>query len=140
MAKFQWDDIQKLARAHHLEDPLASTEHLTRFLQFWWCRHYIRPLKDPILHTYTLEELTYEWLRHLYMRPENDPKKDLEATANKDEEDEWIKAQLTKIQNQMATKPAEADVTPPEALKPPEPEEKLDLSDLPPLPDIDTKF
>lgn len=32
-----------------------------RWLQWWWCRTYSRPLKDPLLKTYTIEELYYEY-------------------------------------------------------------------------------
>ena len=131
---FYWEEVQKLAKAHHIQDPLDDTESFERFLKFWWCQKYNRPMKDPLLLTYTSEELAYEWLRYVYLQPENDPKKQLEKVIDTEEEDEWIKAQMGKLkQNAVvkdATNPARTDV------KASEPE----TPDIPELPDISTKF
>ena len=129
MSKFHWEEVQKLARAHHIQDPLDNVETFTRFLQFWWSQKYNRPLKDPLLHSYTLEELAYEWLRHVYLRPDHDPKKELEKNIATEEEDEWIKAQLKKvIEKAQEPKPVEIEEKPAEVVA------------LPELPDISTKF
>lgn len=123
---FLWEEIQKLARAHHIEDPLDSTGSFERFLKFWWCQKYNRPLKDPLLDQYTLEELTYEWLRYIYLQPENDPKKQLEKELDTSEEDEWIKARMAQLRANVAE------------AKPPTPE--VEPMDIPEVPDISTKF
>ena len=132
-SKFHWEEIQKIAKAHHIQDPLDNEDAFTRFLQFWWCRKYNRPFKDPLLFTYTIEELTYEWLRHIYLLPDQDPRKELEAKNAREDEDAWIREQLKKVKSQVATNPAKADVEPPEPVTP-------EIPDLPPLPDISTKF
>ncbi len=95
--KFHWQAIEKLARAHHLEDPTASLDAFRRYLEMWWCQHYNRPLKDALLQSYSLDELCYEYLRHHYAKPENDPKKELEAKTLKEEEETWIREQLAKV-------------------------------------------
>lgn len=132
--KFHWEAIQRLAKAHHCEDPVASLESFRRFLEFWWCRTYTRPLKDPILSQYTLDELTYEYLRHLYHEPDMDPRKELEAKVVKNEDDEWVKQMLKQVKAEPEPAP------PPKPLpEPPEP-----LQPGPPiateLPDISTIF
>lgn len=38
-------------------------------LQWWWCKHYNRPLLDPLLQQYTIEELQVEHL--MFMIEEN---------------------------------------------------------------------
>jgi hypothetical protein len=128
MAKFHWEDIQKLAKAHHIQDHMADVETFERFLQFWWSRKFNRPLKDPLLLSYTLEELAYEWLRNIYMIPENDPKKELESDLQREDEDDWIKTQLSKIKKTEEPKPVEIEV------------KKEEVIEIPPMPDISTSF
>lgn len=41
-------------------------------LQWWWCKHYNRPLLDPLLQTYTIEELQIE---NLMYQIEEDPQR-----------------------------------------------------------------
>jgi len=101
--KFHWEAIQRLAKAHHCEDPVADLETFRRFLQFWWCRTYNRPFKDPLLQSYTLDELTYEYLRHLYHEPDMDPRKELEAKKVQSEDDQWIQNMMSKIQQTKQT-------------------------------------
>ena len=129
MSNFYWDEVQKIAKSHHIQDPLDNVETFTRFLQFWWCRQYNRPLKDPLLKAYTLEELTYEWLRHIYLQPEQDPRKELEKKESTEEEDAWIRAQLEKVK-QTVEKPK---VQEPDA-------KKENPPPIPDLPDISTDF
>lgn len=107
---FYWDEIQKLAKAHHLQDPLDNMETFRRFLDFWWSQKFNRPLKDPLLASYTTEELAYEWLRNIYLIPENDPRKKMEDQLAKNDEEDWIRAQLDKhIQQVKAAKAAELE-------------------------------
>ena len=129
---FLWEEVQKLAKAHHIQDPLGSHESFERFLRFWWCQKYNRPMKDPLLDLYTVEELTYEWLRYIYLQPENDPKKQLEKKIDTEDEDEWIKTQMNKLKE--ATNPAGTDV------KASEPDKPTELPEIPDVPDISTKF
>jgi hypothetical protein len=98
--KAHLEHIQRLARAHHIEDPLSSLDSFLRFLQWWWCRKFNRPLKDPLLKEYTTDELFYEFMRHYYLEPDNDPRKELEAKQVKQDEDQWIKHQLSKFQEE----------------------------------------
>lgn len=130
--KFHWEAIQRLAKAHHCENPVANIQTFRRFLEFWWCRTYNRPLKDPLLAQYTLDELTYEYLRHLYHHPEMDPRKELEAKQVQKDDDEWIKQMMGKIKNQKAEPPP----TTPAAT---EPASATPIND-PQLPEISTKF
>lgn len=95
--KFHWSEIQNIAKAHHCEEPVQDLETFQRFLRFWWCRHFNRPMKDPLLREYTLDELCYEFLRYYYMNPDNDPKKELEAKQVQEDEDAWIKEQMARI-------------------------------------------
>jgi hypothetical protein len=111
--KFHWSDIQNIAKAHHCEDPVENVEAFKRFLRFWWCRHFNRPMNDPLLREYTLDELCYEFLRYYYMNPDHDPKKELEAKRVKEEEDLWIRAQMAKI-----AAGAGASSTDPQAVEP----------------------
>lgn len=128
--KFHWEAIQRLAKAHHAEDPVATLETFRRFLEFWWCRHYSRPLKDPLLKDYTLDELTYEYLRHFYSIPENDPKKDLKQKVVKEEDDQWVRQMLAQVAEQAAAKKVE-----------PKAEESPKASDdVPQAPEISTTF
>lgn len=94
--RFHWEEIRKLAMAHQLEEPTSSTEALLRFLRWWWCSTYNKPLKDPLLMSYTADELTYEFLRHYYAKPENDPKKKIEAEQAAKDDEEWIAKMLQK--------------------------------------------
>lgn len=92
--KFHWKEINAIARAHALEDPIETTESLYRFLCSWWAQKFSRPLKDPLLASYTMDELCYEYLRDYYARPENDPRKAVEAEAAASEDDEWARQML----------------------------------------------
>lgn len=105
--KAYWDEIQRIAKAHHLEDPTASNENFSRFLKWWWCRTFNRPMKDPILETYTLHELCYEFLRYYYLNPDNDPRKELEAKKVKEADDEWIRQEMAKISGSKAATKAD---------------------------------
>ena len=130
--KLNWEQIQSIAKAHHLEEATSSMEAFARFLRWWWCRTYNRPLKDPLLEQYTLNELCYEFLRHYYLNPENDPKKEMESKAVQQEDDEWIKSMLAKIPTQAPASETKSE---------PEKEQKTEeLPPLPDLPDISTKF
>lgn len=131
--KLHWDSIQKIAKAHHLEDPTGSTENFARFLKWWWCRTYNRPMKDPLLSSYNLNELCYEFLRYYYLNPDNDPKKDLETKKVKDEEDSWIKEQMARMASQAKLKAPESQVDAPKVV-----EEQLQA--MADLPEISTKF
>lgn len=114
-----WQEIDRLAKAHHLTDPTINEKALLRFLRLWWCITYRRPLKDPLLKEYTIDELVYEYLIHFYQNPDNDPKKKKEEEAQEKEDEEWVKKMLAK----------QAAQTPPQ--EPPAP---------PNLPEISTKF
>lgn len=131
--KFHWEAVQRLAKAHHCEDPLASLEAFRRFLEFWWCRTYNRPLKDPVLAQYSLDELTYEYLRHYYHVPENDPRKEMEQKQVQAEDDAWVKNMLSRVK-QAPEAPGPAP-EPPRAQDPPK-----DPPSVPDLPEISTKF
>jgi hypothetical protein len=147
--KFHWESVQTIA---NMEDPTAGLEEFVRFLQFWWCQKYNRPLKDPLLSTYTINELLYEYLRYYYSIPENDPRKQLEAKQVQSEEDEWIRAQLMKVQEaQKAIEQVSQEISAKTADK--DAEKKTDetrplgeMGDkalppaIPELPDISTKF
>lgn len=54
------DAIVERAAREKLDNEAAQL----RFLSFWWCKTYSRPLKDPLLAQYTLEELYYEYKEH----------------------------------------------------------------------------
>lgn len=131
MSKFHLDEIKKLARAHHLQDPLENVNAFGQFLKYWWCRHYNRPFKDPLLESYTMNELCYEYLRIFYQDPENDPKKELEAKKLKESDDEWIQSQMSKLAAPAAAaaeKAKEIVTQPDQSIEPLMP------------PDISTKF
>lgn len=51
------NDFEKL-REH------AAARLKVEWLEFWWCKHYGRPLKDPLLSSYTYEELLSEFLMY----------------------------------------------------------------------------
>lgn len=139
--KLHFDLIQRLARAHHIEDPLHNVDAFTRFLQFWWCQKFNRPLKDPVLQSYTLDELCYEYIRYYYTDPANDPRKELEAKAVREDEDAWIKEQLARFKSQAdAKKSSQVEVkdhppTATSALTNPE-----ELPSASQLPEISTTF
>lgn len=144
MAKLHWQEVETLAKAHHLEKATSNLEALSRSLQWWWCQKYNRPLKDPILQQYTLDELLYEFLRHFYLDPENDPKKKVEESVLQKEDDDWIQKQLTQI-SKMNLKPlADGVKAISEALEKqaaPPPEEPTEPAvQVPDLPNISTKF
>lgn len=132
--KLYWDQIQKMARAHHMEEATANIDNFARYLKWWWCRTYNRPMKDPMLEQYTLPELCYEYLRHYYMSPENDPRKDLEAKKIKEDEDEWIKKQMSAIAQAQAT------AAPAQVQEEKKAEVEESLQKMADLPDISTKF
>lgn len=115
-----------------MEEPTSSVDNFARFLKWWWCRTYNRPMKDPLLATYTLNELCYEFLRHYYLNPDNDPKKELEAKEIQADEDKWIKDMMSKIPPSEPTKPA--------IIEPKSDPLKSELDDLANLPDISTSF
>lgn len=62
----------KTAWANDLEllRSVAAAKLQADKLQWWWCKHYHRPLKDPLLQEYTIEELQIEHLMYLI---EEDP-------------------------------------------------------------------
>jgi hypothetical protein len=101
--KLHWEAVQRISKAHHCEDPVTDLESFRRFLEFWWCRTYNRPLKDPLLASYTIDELTYEYLRHLYHQPDMDPRKQLEQKQVEHEDDLWIKEMMSKIKQPAVT-------------------------------------
>jgi hypothetical protein len=136
--KFHWEAIQRLAKAHHCEDPVADLATFRRFLEFWWCRTYNRPLKDPLLGQYTLDELTYEYLRHLYHEPNMDPRKEMAIKEIESEDEAWVRQMMSQIKQQQAA-PAPTQTT--EAI--PETTSADPVADAPltPLPpEISTKF
>jgi hypothetical protein len=96
-----WTEIDRLVRAHRLVDPTASEEDLIRTLRMWWSIKYSRPFKDPLLNEYTLDELAYEYLTHFYLDPENDPetKKQKDQAAQDDEE--WARKMLERVQKEQ---------------------------------------
>lgn len=129
-------EIEKIAKAHHLEDPLSSFEAMTRFLEFWWCQKFNRPFKDPLLKSYTRNELLYEFLRYHFIKPEHDPLMEEERKEKlskekevKDADLDWIKREL----NSAGVGGAEADALIVESEKP---SESIPES----LPDISTTF
>lgn len=126
-----WKAIERLAKAHHCEDPFANESSLRRSLEFWYCRKFNKPLKDPLLAAYTLNELAYEYLRYVYLEPESDPRKELKEQEIRSADDEWVK-QMLLVQKQKQEKAA--PVASPEVVEP-EP-----VSETPVLPDISTKF
>jgi hypothetical protein len=131
--KFHWEEIRKLAIAHQLEEVNSSADALLRFLRFWWCRTYNRPLKDPLLMSYTADELSYEFLRHFYSKPENDPKKKMEQEQAAKDDEAWIAKMLEQAKQQS-----------PEPAKSAESKEKIeeqpDQPQAPDLPEITAKF
>lgn len=137
--KIHWDQINKLAIAHTMEEPASSVDALVRFLRMWWCKTYNRPLKDPLLMSYTADELCYEYLRHFYLREENDPKKKIEAEAAKKEDEEWIKKMLAQVKPGQvplnSKKEKQTDTASKEA-----PKEVSVASEVPDLPEISAKF
>lgn len=136
--KLNWSAVSSIAKAHHMEDPTGSVESFTRFLKWWWCRTFTRPLKDPLLQQYTLNELCYEFLRYYYLNPENDPRKQLEAQTVVEDEEAWIKSMMAKIPPQKPLEPilkAEAPVATSE-----DQAIQDQLNSLANLGDISTKF
>ena len=123
------DAVQKIAKAHHLEEATENAETFIRFLEWWWCRTFNRPMKDPLLKTYTPDELLYEFLRHFYLNPEHDPRTKMEEAKKALDEEEWIKSML-----------AQTPPTPPKA--PPKKKRKArkKTKKLPDLPEIKTQF
>lgn len=107
-----WEDIDRLAKAHHLTDPTVSEKSITRFLRVWWCLQYNRPFKDPLLNTYTLDELIYEYLVHFYTDPKNDLNKKAENDAEQADDDAWVKKMILKEQQKEQTKKEAAEAPP----------------------------
>lgn len=97
MKKVHLEAIIRLAKAHRIEEPFSSYSALERFLKFWWCQTYNKPLKDPILLSYTIDELAYEFFRHFYNKPENDPNKERKDAQAVNEDEEWVKRELASI-------------------------------------------
>lgn len=123
MKKIHLEQIIRLAKAHQIETPFSSIASLERFLQFWWCRTYNRPLKDPILLSYTIDELAYEFFRHFYSEPENDPRKEMKQVAAQTEDEEWVKRELANIQAaQESSKKIVEEAKAAEAVEPPKEE------------------
>lgn len=52
--------IDKIAE-HVARESLDTEGAQLRWLKWWWCRTYSRPMKDPLLDSYTVEELYYEY-------------------------------------------------------------------------------
>jgi hypothetical protein len=100
--KIHWEEVRRLAEAHTIENPSSSLDALKRYLEFWWCKTYNRPLKDPVLLSYTIDELCYEFLRHFYSDPENDPVKAREQVQAKESEEDWVRKQFEQIQTAQA--------------------------------------
>lgn len=139
--KLHFDLIQRLARAHHIEDPLLNVDTFTRFLQFWWCQKFNRPLKDPVLQNYTLDELCYEYIRYYYTEPANDPRKELEAKSVREDEDAWIKEQLARFKAQADAKNAlQVEVKAEPVAEDPAKSDSQEIQATPVLPEISTKF
>lgn len=99
-----WAEIERIAKAHHRAVPTASEENIVRFLTDWYCAKFNAPRKDPVLASYTTEELYYEWLRHEYLR--TDPDAAAEQAKGADDDAEWVKKTLAKIQ---AEKPRDSE-------------------------------
>ena len=135
--------MQKLAVAHQLEDPASSVEALLRFLRFWWCKSYNRPLKDPLLMSYTADELIYEYLRNFYSKPENDPKKKIEEEKAKNDDEEWIRKMLSQAPKEKAAAPGppiKPKVKKKPKTKPKASRKKTISQEFPDIPDISAKF
>lgn len=103
-----WLEMERLAKAHHLEPRTHSEDTVRRFLESWWCFKYARPFKDPLLQEYTIDELIYEYMRHYFV--ENDPRIVIEAAKRKAADDEWIRKQLERVaaENAIRSKPLSA--------------------------------
>jgi ABC-type multidrug transport system ATPase subunit len=127
--RLHWDAVSTLAKAHHMEEPTSGLDAFTRFLKWWWCQKFNKPMKDPLLESYTLDELLYEYLRYYYSTPENDPRKELEAKRVKDDEDAWIRKQLERVQQAAPPQKEEPKKAAPSQEAP-----------TPEMPDISTKF
>lgn len=122
------DAMAKLAKAHQIEDQFSTSDALDRFLKWWWCQTYNRPLKDPLLETYTTDELIYEFFRHFYSKPENNPLREIQAQKSHDDDAAWIAAQMAKAKEKAVETVAQIE-KPAEELPPPTQPE-----------DISTKF
>jgi hypothetical protein len=114
-----WLEMERLAKAHHLEPRTHSEAAVRRYLEAWWCFKYTRPFKDPLLQEYTTDELIYEYMRHYFV--DNDPRVAIEAAKRKAADDDWIRKQLEKV----AADNAAVKAKPP---TPPVPEPGPDLS------------
>lgn len=122
-----WDEIDRLARAHRVIDPSSSEEDLWRQLKLWWCVTYNRPFRDPLIETYTLDELVYEYLCHHYLDPEHDPLAKVAKEAEKSEDDAWIAEQMKKVIAQNTQpQPKPPEVPKPEMELPPDLSVKFD--------------
>ena len=140
MAKVHWDQVSSIAKAHHLESPNESAAAVERFLRFWWCKTFNKPMKDPILGSYTMDELYYEFLRHFYMDPANDPRKDIDAKHAQDEEMEWVKSQMLRhVDQQKSAAPVIQESKKTKKSKGKK-KKKLTADAILDIPDISTKF
>lgn len=135
--RIHWDEIWNIAKAHHLEEPTESIDSFRRFLCFWWCRKFNRPLKDPLLQSYTLNELLYEFLRYFYTDPDNDPRKELKEKAIADDDEAWVQKMMQTVQANAAK--AQQTVAQLEAQQP-KPEPQAPIPSILPPGDISTKF
>jgi hypothetical protein len=141
MALF-WLEIERLAKAHHREDPAASEEAIDRYLRMWWSVKFNRPLKDPVLADYSTSELAYEFLRHQYIA--DDPDKTESAKKEDAADQAWIRQMMEQARSD--TKPADVTQTPvqaaPALVRPPPGNDSKNES-LPEAPDfapINTRF
>lgn len=124
---FNYEIVEKLARAHHREPPNSSEEALRRFLIFWVMQKFsIRP-EAPELSTYTDDQLLYWFLRYEYLQKDPDEADRIAQGAKEDIE--WA----MKKARELAIKPR----TPAPKTEPPVPEPKPPEPDLP---DISLKF
>lgn len=128
-----WNEIDRLAKAHRLVDPSSTEETLLRQLRVWYCTTYNRPFKDPLLFTYTIEELAYEYLCHYYLEPEHDPILQIAHELQKTSDDDWILQQLREHQQKQAALPEPAPKEP-EKIEEPVPAAFANL------PEISTSF
>jgi hypothetical protein len=122
-----WKEVDRLAKAHHLESRTHDEETLRRWLEFWWCNKFGKPFKEPLLQEYTTDDLIYEYLRYWYT--EHDPKVEMEAAKKKKADDEWIRRQLDRVAKENAEILAK-EAAKPEVKKDPEPTPTPELPDL----------
>lgn len=125
-----WTEIDRIAKAQRLIDPLLNEAALLQQLRVWWCVKYSRPFKDPLLKEYSLDELIYEFLCHFYSEPDNDPAQEKRAKQLKTADDAWVAEQMAKMRLDEQKKKAVQAA--------PVPKEEPPLA--PDLPEISTMF